>query len=384
MEEKAGSVRKTAPLQMERVVIRHIRLRLRTPFVTALGAEDQRDIIIVEVHGEGHIGYGEVPVMAKPVYNEETVVTAWHVLNDFFVAAVLEGRVAHPFDAARLLSVYHGHAMAKAGLEGAVWDLWARRRGQPLSRALGGFQRRVPAGVAVGFAETTDELLRRVEAYLGQGYRRIKVKIEPGRDADVVAAVRRRFPAINLAADANGSYRWADADALRRLDKFGMSMLEQPLPREDLLGHARLQKVLQTPICLDESISSVRHAQQALALGSGRMFNIKAPRLGGLTEALAVHDEAVAAGVPVWCGGMLETGIGRAHNVALASLPGFTLPGDLSASERYWVEDIVHPPFALDEEGFIPVPDGPGIGVEVDRDRLEALTVRQRVHGRPK
>lgn len=367
------------PLPIEQMVVRHIRMRLRQPFVTALGVEDRRDIVIVEAHGGGGVGYGEVPVLARPVYNEETVNTAWHVLNDFFVPRLLSRPVTHPGDVARRLAAYRGHAMAKAGVEGAVWDLWARRRGMSLSRALGGVRRRVAAGVVLGIADE-DALLQAAESSLRQGYRRIKVKIEPGRDADVLGPLRRQFPDIDLAADANGAYRPADADVLRGLDRFGLSMLEQPLAREDLLEHARLQKTMATPICLDESVSTRRHAAQALELGSCRMFNIKAPRVGGLTEALAIHDLAVAAGVPVWCGGMLETGIGRAHNVALASLPGFTLPGDLSASERYWAEDIVHPPFALDADGFIPVPRGPGIGVQVDEERLRALTVRVQVH----
>lgn len=368
------------PLALERVVVRHIRMRLRSPFVTALGAEHERDVVIIEAHGGGHVGYGEAPVLSRPTYNEETVATAWHVLNEFFVPALSRVDLQHPSGAAAALTVFRGHPIAKAGLEGALWDLWARQRELSLSAVLGGTRRKVPAGVALGFAADTRELLRQVEDCVQRGYRRVKLKIAPGRDVDVVEPVRRAFPGLELAVDANGSYRIGDMEALQRLDQFGLAFLEQPLSWDDLLDHARLQAQLQTPVCLDESVRSVEHAAQALALGSCRMFNVKAARLGGHTAAVAVHDLALARGVPVWCGGMLETGIGRAHNVALASLPGFSLPGDLSASDRYWLEDIVDPPFTLDDEGCLAVPSGPGIGVAVDVERLEALTVRRQEH----
>lgn len=374
-----------ASLLVDRIIVRHLRMRLRTPFVTALGVEDERDIIITEVQGAGMVGYGEVPVMRQPVYNEETVTTAWHVLNDFFVPAVLAQPVRHPMDIPERLGAFRGHAMARAGLEGAFWDFWARQRGISLSAALGGTRARVGAGVALGFADDSDTLLRHIESYLQQGYQRIKVKIEPGRDVDVVRDVRRQFPEIDLAVDANGSYRMQranDVKALQQLDQYCLSMIEQPLSWDDLIDHARLQSMIETPICLDESVRTREHAAHALELESCRMFNIKAARVGGLTEALAIHEPAQARDVPVWCGGMLESGIGRAHNVALASLPGFRLPGDLSASSRYWVDDIVDPPFALDDEGFIPVPTNPGIGVDVDVERLEALTVRVATHAR--
>lgn len=367
-------------LHIDQIVVRHIRMRLRTPFVTALGVEHERDIIIVEAYSDGVVGYGEAPVLARPVYNEETVATAWHVLNDFFAPAVLAAPLTHPQDVALRLTAFRGHAIAKAGMEGAAWDLWARLRGISLKEALGGVRDRVAAGVALGFADDVDALLRTVEMYVDQGYRRVKVKIEPGRDVDVLRFLRRRFPDVDLAVDANGSYRLSDADTLRSLDEFALSMVEQPLSWEDLLDHARLQRMMTTPICLDESVRAREHAAHALELGSYRMFNIKAARVGGLTEALFIHDLARKAGVPVWCGGMLETGIGRAHNVALASLPGFELPGDLSASDRYWAEDIVDPPFAVDADGYIAVPDGPGLGVAVDVERLVSLTVRTEVH----
>lgn len=364
----------------EKVLVRHIRMRLRTPFVTALGVEHERDILIIEVHGGGHVGYGEAPVMSRPAYNEETVVTAWHVLNDFFVPALFRAAIGHPREVAAVLAIFRGHSIAKAGLEGAVWDWWARVHGLSLSAALGGTRTKVEAGISLGWASDTEELLRWVEEAVEGGYRRVKLKIAPGRDVDVAEAVRAAFPGVELAVDANGSYRPADAAALQRLDDLGLSYIEQPLPWDDLLEHARLQARLRTPICLDESVCTAEQARQALELGSCRMFNVKSARLGGHTAALAVHALAGRAVVPVWCGGMLETGIGRAHNVALASLPGFSLPGDLSASDRYWLRDIVDPPFELDADGFIAVPSGPGLGVAVDVERLAALTVRTQEH----
>lgn len=392
-------------MQPDKVVLRHIRLRLRTPFVSALGVEHEREIVIVEVHADGCVGFGEVPVLARPVYNEETVVTAWHVLNDFFVPAAFAAPLSAPQDVPRRLAGFKGHAFAKAGLEAAVWDVWARRRGvslqQLLAEAAAPLQqsshvhvaqdgarpqvaRRVPSGVVVGMAADGryDEgtLLRRVETFLEQRYRRIKIKIEPGKDEKPLAAIRRAFPHIDLAVDANGTYLPSDAETLRRLDRFQLSYIEQPLAPPDMLEHAQLQKNVETAVGLDESIGSARQVRQALQLGSCRVVNIKASRVGGLTEAVAVHDVCYKAGVGVLCGGLLESGIGRAHNVALASLPGFTLAGDLSASARYWERDIVTPPFELDKEGFVTVPSGPGIGVDVDRKFLNRVTVASQEH----
>ena len=370
------------PLRLERVVVRHVRIGLKAPFVTAWSAQVQRDVIIVEAYASGGApaGYGEAPVLSDPVYNEETVVTAWHVLNDFLVPRLLSEPVDHPASVGRRLGLFHGHAMAKAGLEGAVWDVWARRAGVPLSRLLGGAAARVPAGAVVGVAGDTAALLRQVEARLARGFRRIKLKVSPGRDVDVVRAVRQAFGEISLAVDANGAYSLDDLPALQQLDEFRLEMIEQPLPWDDLLGHARLQAQLATPVCLDESVQTVAHARQAIALGSGRVFNLKPGRLGGLGVAVAVHDLCHAQGLPVWCGGLLETGIGRAHNLALAALPGFTMPGDLAPPLDYLVEDLVEPPLALDADGHLAVPAGPGIGVAVRRDRLEALTVRCEEH----
>lgn len=372
------------PLHIEQVVVHHVRLPMRAPFVTAWGAQRQRDVILVEAvaagAGEGLAGWGEAPVLAQPAYNEETVATAWHILNDFLVPLVLRTAIADPRDIHGRLAAFHGHSMAKAAVEGAVWDLWAKRSGRPLRELLGGTSVRVPAGAVVGVQDDTAALLRQVEAKLAQGYRRVKLKVHPGRDVSVIKAVRDEFGDIPLAADANGAYGVEDLPALQALDAFGLAMIEQPLPWDDFLGHAHVQEHLKTPISLDETIATVGHARQAIALGSGRIVNIKPGRLGGLAPALAVHDVCRAARVPVWCGGLLETGVGRAHNVALASLPGFLLPGDLAPPGEYLVEDIVEPPLILDRDGFVPVPDGPGIGVAVRRDRLAAYTVRRAVH----
>jgi O-succinylbenzoate synthase len=271
--------------------------------------------------------------------------------------------------------------MAKAGLEMATWDLWARQQGISLSRALGGTRTSVEVGVSVGIQASVDHLLRVIDGYLAEGYRRIKIKIKPGWDVDVTRAVRQRFPATRLQVDANSAYSLADAARLKALDEFDLLLIEQPLSYDDIVDHAQLQRQLRTPICLDESIHRPDDARHALDLGSCRIINIKAGRVGGLGQSKAIHDLCQARGAPVWCGGMLESGIGRAHNVALASLPGFTLPGDISASRRYWHQDIVEPEFALQPDGSLAVPTGLGIGVTVREDLVEVLTVAREVFG---
>lgn len=266
--------------------------------------------------------------------------------------------------------------MARAGLEAAFWDLLARQAGLPLARYLGGIRDRVPVGVSIGLQPTDELLLEKIRGYLEEGYQRIKVKIKPGRDVEMIAAIRRVFPEILLMADANSAYRLEDADRLAALDEFHLMMIEQPLHWDDLYEHSLLQARLRTPICLDESIHTARHARAALEMGACRIINIKPGRVGGLLEAKRIHDLCHARGIPVWCGGMLETGIGRAANVALASLPGFTLPGDLSASDRYYHEDLIDPPFVLNPDGTLSVPPGPGLGVHIDRRKVDRATLR--------
>ncbi|HOK48101.1 MAG TPA: o-succinylbenzoate synthase, partial [Bryobacteraceae bacterium] len=278
-----------------------------------------------------------------------------------------------------LLSHIRGHRMACGGLEAAVWDLEARLLGLPLWRHIGGVRREIPCGVSIGIQESVPALLERIERELAAGYQRIKIKIKPGWDVDVVREVRRAFPQIRLMVDANSAYRLSDADRLRALDDFYLMMIEQPLSHDDIIDHAELQSKLLTPICLDECIRSARHAEQAIRLRAGKIINVKLGRVGGFAEARLVHNAAQAAGVPVWCGGMLESGIGRAHNVALSTLPNFILPGDVSASKRYWARDIIEPPIEVTPRGTIIVPDGPGFGYAIDMDYLRSITVREEV-----
>ncbi len=369
-------------MRIERVEQFLIDMPLRQPFETSFGREESIHRVIVAVHSGGAVGYGESPVELLPLYSPETAETCWHVQRDALIPLLLRAELEHPTEVPAVFRPVRGHPMAKAGLEAAVWDLTARQAGVPVSRLLGGVRERVESGVSIGIQPSVEGLLEHIDAYRAEGYRRIKVKIRPGWDYDVLAAIRKRFPDIPLMADANSAYTPTDAPLLRQFDVFELLMLEQPLAHDDLLDHAALQRGMSTPLCLDESITTPGRAREALELGSCRIINIKPARVGGLTAARAVHDLCQAHDVPVWCGGMLETGIGRAHNLAAASLPNFTLPGDISASDRYWHQDIVEPPFVLNSDGTMDVPQGPGIGVEVRRDRLEAVTVRRAVYPR--
>lgn len=368
-------------MNIRRITLHHIRLQLKTPFAASYGTYTDRDTLLVEMTDEnGETGWGECVAFATPWYTEETLDTAWLMMRQFLIPAVLEKPVGHPSGLPARFAFVRRNPMAKAGLEQACWDLYAKRTGVPLARALGGTRREVEAGVAVGLQNGTDGLISAIEEYLAEGYRRIKVKIKPGQDAELLRAIRSRFPDLALLADANSAYTLNDVDRLKALDGFGLLMIEQPLDADDIVDHAALQRELATPVCLDESIAGFADARRALDLGSCRVINIKSGRVGGLTEAKQIHDLCEARGVPVWCGGMLESGIGRAHNIALASLPNFTIPGDLSASSRYWERDVVFPEVTV-REGNIPVPDGPGIGFEVDREYLEHVTVRKESFG---
>jgi O-succinylbenzoate synthase len=363
-------------MRIEQIVLRHVQIPLVHPFETSFGREEVRQTVIVAARSEGLTGWGEAATSAGPWYEYETIETCWHVLSDFLGPLVVGRDISRAGEAARLMAPVRGHNIAKMGLEAALWDLLAKAQGASLADLLGGTQERVAVGVSIGVQHSVPALLDRIGAFLAQGYSRIKLKIRPGWDADVVRQVRGRFPDIPLMVDANSAYSLADADRLATLDEFGLMMIEQPLAYDDLVDHAELQRRLGTPICLDESVPSLAAARVALALGSGRIINIKPGRVGGLAVALAIHDLCRRQGVAVWCGGMLETGIGRAHNVALASLPGFSLPGDISASARYFEQDIVEPAFEINVDGTMTVPTGPGIGVEVVLDRLEPVTQR--------
>jgi O-succinylbenzoate synthase len=367
---------KEAPTQItiDGVEIRLVRLPLTEPFETSFGKIDSRLIFLVCLNAGGLKGWGEVVASEKPLYSYETVGTAFHVIKDFLAPAVLDEPIMGLADLARRFSTFRGHNMAKAGLELAFMDLLAQLNKQSLATLIGGERKRIAVGVSLGIQPSVSQLLKRVERYLSLGYQRIKLKIKPGWDINVLFEVRRVYPEILLSVDANSAYTLADVDHLRKLDDFGLLMIEQPLQSDDIVDHAKLQKVLKTSLCLDESIVGQRHAQAALELESCRIINIKIGRVGGYSEALVIHDLCAARSIPVWCGGMLESGIGRAHNIALASLDGFTLPGDISASSRYFERDLISPEVTVASDGTVTVPDGAGLGFAVDSSFIERHT----------
>jgi o-succinylbenzoate synthase len=365
-------------MRIERVILRQIRMPLVHFFETSFGRTFERDIVLVEVIGEGASGWGEVTAGENPFYNEEWTESAWLILRDYAVPRVIGKNLASAEEVAPLVEHIRGHRMARGGLEAAIWDLEARLNNRPLWQQIGGGARReIPCGVSIGIQDSVPQLLEKIERELAAGYQRIKMKIKPGWDVDVVRQVRERFPSIKLMADANSAYTLKDADHLRFLDDFYLMMIEQPLAHDDIIDHAVLQSKLQTPICLDECIRSAHHAEQAIRLRAGGIINIKLGRVGGFREAKRVHDVAQAAGVPVWCGGMLEAGVGRAHNIALSTLPNFSLPGDVSASQRYWKRDIICPAVETTARGTIETRDEPGFGYAIDHDFLRQVTVRE-------
>ena len=351
-----------------------VRLPLVEPFETSFGKIDSRLIFLVCLSAGGLKGWGEVVASEQPLYSYETAGTAFHVIKDFLAPAVLDTPVADLAGLAQRFSRFRGHNMAKAGLELAFMDLLAQVNKKSLAALVGGERKRVAVGVSLGIQPTLSQLLRRVDKYLDLGYQRIKLKIKPGWDHHVVFEVRRLYPDILLSVDANSAYTLADVDHLRKLDDSGLLMIEQPLQSDDIVDHAELQKRLQTSLCLDESITGQRQARAALDLESCRIINIKIGRVGGYSEALAIHDLCAARSIPVWCGGMLESGIGRAHNIALASLHGFTLPGDISASSRYFERDLISPEVTVASDGTVTVPDAIGLGFEVDTAFIERQT----------
>jgi O-succinylbenzoate synthase len=362
-------------MKISSVELHRIRMPLVSAFRTSFGTATEREALLVQVTTGEAVGWGECVAMLEPLYSYEDLETATHVLRSQLVPRVLAvGEGITAARVARAVEKVKGHPMAKAALELAVLDAELRAAGRSLGDHLGAVEDRVPAGVSVGIMDSVPRLLDAVADYLEQGYVRIKLKIEPGWDLEPVRAVRERFGDIALQVDANTSYVLGDARHLARLDPFDLLLVEQPLPEDDLRGHAELARLIRTPVCLDESITSARSAADAIALGACSVINVKAGRVGGYLEAVRVHDVARAHGIPVWCGGMLETGLGRAANVALAALPGFTLPGDTSASDRFYRQDVIAAPFVL-EEGHVRVPKGPGLGVEPDPDVLAGLTV---------
>jgi O-succinylbenzoate synthase len=361
-------------IAIETIEMRTVRLRLNEPFETSFGSIDSRLIFLISLAAGGLTGWGEVVAAEEPRYSYETVGTAQHVIRDYFAPEMLSRPIEHLDDLAKRFASFRGHNMAKAGLELAYLDLLARANNRSLAQMIGGTRPSIAVGVSLGIQPAIELLLERVDRYLSQGYQRIKLKIKPGWDIDVVREVRRRHPNILLSVDANAAYSIADIDHLKLLDEFNLLMIEQPLSHDDLLDHAKLQSKLTTSICLDESITSLARAQHALEMESCRIVNMKIGRVGGYSQALPIHDLCYSTETPVWCGGMLESGIGRAHNIALASLPGFSLPGDISASSRYFSRDVICPAVTVAADGTVEVPNGPGLGFDVDVDYIRSAT----------
>jgi O-succinylbenzoate synthase len=363
-------------VRIDRLELRLLSLPLVHPFETSVGRTDSRAFLLVTLESEGTSGYGECVADADPYYSPETTETAWHIIAQFLAPMVLGPSFDHPRDVFPAMKAVRGHNMAKAAVEMAAWDVYARQAGVPLCRVLGGVRAAIPAGVSVGIEDSHGRLADRIARELEAGYRRVKVKIKPGWDLAVVDMVRARFGDIPLMVDANGAYTLGDAAHLAHLDDYALMMIEQPLEYDDLRDHACLQQRLATSVCLDESIHSLRAGRDALDLGACRVINIKPGRLGGLRESIALHDLCQSRGIPVWHGGMLESGIGRAHNIHLSTLPGFTLPGDVAASRRYYDPDLIEPAFDLGADGTIAVPREPGIGVQVVGERVDRATLR--------
>jgi O-succinylbenzoate synthase len=364
-------------MNIDHIELREIQMPLVHFFETSFGRTTTRRIVLVRVDAGDLTGWGEVTAGEAPFYSYETPETAWHILRDFLIPWTLGKSCSAPGDVAARFRPIRGHNMAKAALENALWDIAAQQQNLPLTKLLGGTLAEIPCGVSIGIQNSVEELLEKIEREVAAGYQRIKVKVKPGWDVEVLEAVRARFPRVPLMADANSAYSLADTAHLKEFDRFFLMMIEQPLGWDDLLDHAKLQREISTPICLDESIHSADHARQALQIGAGKIINIKLGRVGGFTAAREVHEVCRARHVPVWCGGMLESGIGRAHNVAMSTLPGFTLPGDVSASRRYWAEDIIEPEVTVSAQGTIHVPQTAGLGYTPDLERIEKLTVRK-------
>jgi O-succinylbenzoate synthase len=369
-----------AGMKIERVELRYLQVPLKAPFETSFGRFSVKDCIFVSVYSDGATGYAESVAFPAPFYNEETTETVWHVLERFLIPRLIGKEVELPGEVSDLLSPIRRNYMAISALEGAVWDLYCKRKGISLAAALGGKKREIDVGVSIGIEPEVDMVLRNIERFVEQGYKRMKVKIKPGFDIRPLEAIRKRYGSgLLLMADANSAYTLEQIDVLKRLDDYDLMMIEQPLAHDDIVDHAVLQKQLRTPICLDESIHTAEDARKAIGLGSCRIMNIKIGRVGGLKNAKTIHDLCMRHDIPVWCGGMFELGVGRAHNIALSSLPNFTMPGDTSASDRYWTQDIVEPAVAFIRPGTIAVPSGHGIGYEVNHKALDRITVRKSI-----
>ena len=368
-------------MRLRKITLREIHLRLLSPFQTSFGTSDLRRILLVEADIDGVAAWGESTAGENPFYSYETVETAWLILHDY-LWPLLKGReIASASEVWDLLAPVRGHNMAKAAIETAFWDAEAKQKNLPLAKLLGGARDEIPCGVSIGIQPTMAGLVAKVDEALAAGYQRIKIKIKPGHDVEPVRALREKFPRVRLQVDANSAYRLEDAPLLKALDAYYLVMIEQPLGWDDIFSHAQLQRQLQTPICLDECIHGVEHARAAIETRACQIINIKLGRVGGHTSARRIHDLCEANSIPVWCGGMLESGIGRAHNIALATLPNFVLPGDVSASKRYWKRDIIEPEVETTAHGTIAIRDEPGFGYGLDLDYIRSLTLREETIG---
>ncbi|MFZ0462290.1 MAG: o-succinylbenzoate synthase [Candidatus Acidiferrales bacterium] len=366
-------------MRVEKVTLREIRMPMVMRFETSFGTTTGRRIMLVEVQADGVTGWGECTAGEEPYYSPETVETAWLILREFLWPEIRGKEFGSARDVWAMFGHTRGHNMAKAALESAVWDAEAKQKGLPLWKLLGGVREEISSGVSIGIQPTLDDLIAKVEKELAAGYQRIKIKIKSGQELKPVEALRKRWPHIRLMVDANSAYTLEDTALLKQLDPFGLMMIEQPLGWDDIYSHAKLQKQLETPICLDECIHKYSHAVAAIELGACKIINMKMGRVGGQSQVRRIHDLCQKSGIPVWCGGMLESGIGRAQNIALSTLENFTLPGDVSASKRYWAEDIIEPEVEVTPKGTIKVPSGPGIGYQVKLERIEKLTVRREI-----
>jgi len=366
-------------MKIERIELSLLEMPYVHYFETSLGREESRTFILVKVISGSEFGYGEVVADRIPLYSYETTSTVWAILKEFLIPAVFEWGITNPHDFYERVQPFKGHPMAKAGLELALWDLFAKVKEQPLWKIYGGEKKDIPAGVSVGIQDSVEQLLVRIRSFLDEGYQRIKIKIKPEWDLRVCEEVRKEFPDIPLQVDANGAYSLKDKETLKKLDDFGLLMIEQPFPAYDLWDHSRLQMEMKTPLCLDESATSQETVRKALEMGSCQIINIKVGRVGGIIEAIKIHDFCQGKNVPVWCGGMLESGIGRAHNIHLATLSNFALPHDLSASKRYYKQDLIEPPIEMTPRGTIMVPHSPGIGVNAREDRIRQFTLKHEI-----
>lgn len=365
------------PIPIKSIKLRRLKMMLNDPFTTSFGTLQEKEFFVTEaIDEDGNRGFGESVAFTSPWYSEETVETNHHVIKDFLIKLLQQNEIHHPDDVLEIFKPIRRNNMAKSALEGAIWDLYAKRSNISLAEALGGNKKEIDVGISIGIQPSVDDLLQTVDHFVKEGYKRVKIKIKPGWDYDVLREVKLKFPDIPIMADANSSYTLKDISQLQKLDELDLLMIEQPLAYDDIVDHSKLQAVMHTPICLDESIHSLEDAQKAIQLQSCKIINIKIGRVGGLSEAKRIHDICQQNNIDVWCGGMLEAGIGRAHNIALTTLPQFVLPGDTAGSARYWKKDIIKPEVVA-ENGTITVPNRPGIGYEIDEEALKSFTVEE-------